>query len=304
MSISLDHLDEDVREIAQLDAEARVEYINERSLWIGHPDAKRAEASLLEVVRPSKARKHAALIGPPGSGKTLTIRDVFGISDLVIGSPPWQGVLNIQMPHEPDEEEFLENTAEALGGRRAYIPYNLRYLRMLRNTVWMRIKTLQPRIVIIEDLQLAGVGTDRNQRKFVQLIRTLVIKSKASLIVTGTRDALNILQLDEQLYNRTVEIPLDPLNSEQTIKAIARAAIRMLPLRRPSPLDDVRIGRILMTLSGGNMGRLIDGIKGAAIDAVDTGTEMVSFEGLRDSSGWPRLLRSRHLHSIASAANV
>jgi len=59
-----------------------------------------------------------------------------------------------------------------------------------------------------------------------------------------------------------------------------------------------------MTLSGGNMGRLIDGIKGAAIDAVDTGTEMVSFEGLRDSSGWPRLLRSRHLHSIASAANV
>jgi hypothetical protein len=112
------HLPEDVRSLAQLDAEVRIAHIRAER-WVQHAAAERLLGYLQEAFdQPSRERmENLLLLGESGMGKTMLIRkferqNAVGF-DAAAGVQR-RPVVVMLMPPQPTEAEFFNRVLEAI----------------------------------------------------------------------------------------------------------------------------------------------------------------------------------------------
>lgn len=307
--VDLVHLHPDVRPLAALDDDTRITRIRGER-WIAHAAAVTVLGSLHEAFAqpPSERMENVLLIAESGMGKTSLIRKFERIhaasSDAVTGITP-RPVLVMLMPQEPGEDAFFVQLLKAVDA-----PFDLsarRHRLALRETSFRTLRELGTRVLVIDEINSLLVGTARQQRLFLQLLRFLSNELRIALVCTGVPEARQALLSDPQLRSRFTDIELPTWKPDMALQAFANLLVHGLPLRCPSPIDSARIRRLLIDRSAGITLIICRAFERAGAAAIRSGKERIDLATLEDPAIWngvrlvpARLGRSR---SVTEAAH-
>lgn len=271
-----------------LDDEVRIARIRAER-WIAHTTAMEILESLQEAFtqRRSERMENVLLIAESGMGKTSLIRKFERTNaadvDPVSGVAP-RPVVVMLMPEEPNEDAFFVQLLKAIDA-----PFDLsprRHRLALRETTFRILRELDTRVLVIDELNSLLVGTPRQQRLFLQLLRFLSNELQIALVCTCVPEARHALLSDPQLRSRFSDLELPPWKANAELQAFINLMVQGLPLRSPSPIDSTKIRRLLIERSGGITLTICRAVERAGVAAIRNGQERLDQASLEDPSIW------------------
>ncbi len=284
----LAHLHPGIREIALADDAVRLQAIRAKR-WITHHPASRVLASLQEALeQPAGDRmENLLLIAESGMGKTMLLRkfqrDHAAAFDTASGVQPYPVVLTL-MPEAPSEEAFFCQILKAVGA-----PFDLsrrRHLLSLRETTFRLLRELGTRMLMIDEINSILVGSARQQRQFLQLLRFLSNELQVAIVCAGVPEARFALLSDPQLRSRVAEVALEPWTAGPALQDFVNKLVQSLPLRQPSPVDSLTLRRLLVERSGGITLSICRAIERVGALAIHHGRERIDLAGLDNEDIW------------------
>jgi type II secretory pathway predicted ATPase ExeA len=284
----LTHLHPAIRQLALTDDAIRLQAIRAKR-WITHHPASRVLASLQEVMeQPAGDRmENLLLIGESGMGKTMLLRkfqrDHAAAFDTASGVQPYPVVLTL-MPETPSEEAFFCQILKAVGA-----PLDLsrrRNLLSLRETTFRLLRELGIRMLMIDEINSILVGSARQQRQFLQLLRFLSNELQVAIVCAGVPEARFALLSDPQLRSRVAEVALEPWTVGPALQDFINKLVQSLPLRQPSPVDSLALRRLLVARSGGITLSICQAIERAGVLAIHHRRERIDLAGLDSEEIW------------------
>jgi Bacterial TniB protein len=286
--INLAHLHPGIRHIALADDAVRLQAMRAKR-WITHPPALEVLAALREAFdQPAGDRmENLLLIAESGMGKTMLLqkfqRDHALALDAATGTQPHPIVLAL-MAEDPSEEAFFLQILKAVGA-----PFDLlrrRHRLSLRETTFRLLRELGTRMLMIDEINSILVGSARQQRQFLQLLRFLSNELRVAIVCAGVPEARVALLSDPQLRSRVADISLDPWTTGPELQDFINRLVQGLPLRQPSPVDSAKLRRLLIERSGGITRSICRAIERAAAIAIRNGRERIDLAGLDDAAVW------------------
>ena len=283
------HLLPDVRPYAALDDETRIARVRVER-WIDHRAASLVLFLLQESLeQPLRERmENILLLGESGMGKTMILRKFERINtrpfDARVGVEH-RSVVVVRMPHEPTEAAFadqlftvLRAPRSGLGGRQD--------LWGMRGTAFRLLREIRARVLVIDEINSILVGTPRQQRLFLQLLRFLSNELAIALVCAGVPEARHALLSDAQLRSRFTDVELPPWQADEELQRFVNLLVASMPLRRPSPIESPKVRRLLAERTGGVTLNVSKAIERAAIAAIRAGKECIDLAALEDDNIW------------------
>jgi hypothetical protein len=89
-------------------------------------------------------------------------------------------------------------------------PLRRRYRLSLRETTFRLLRELGTRMLMIDEINSILVGSARQQRQFLQLLRFLSNELQVAIVCAGVPEARVALLSDPQLRSRVADIALEP----------------------------------------------------------------------------------------------
>jgi type II secretory pathway predicted ATPase ExeA len=281
------HLPQDVRPIAALDAEARIAHIR-MERWVQHAAADRVLGYLQEGLQqqPRERMENLLLVGESGMGKTMLIRKFERQNaapfDDATGIQP-KPVIVMLMPHQPTEAHFFNQLLEALN---APSPAHFTRGFPVKDPSVRLLRQLGTRMVVIDELNSLLVGTARQQRYFLQLLRFLSNELRLAFVGVGVPEARHALLSDSQLRSRFTDIELSPWGLGEDLRDFVTRLTWSLPLREPSPVDSAKLRRLLVDRTGGITLGICKAFERAAISAIRDGREKIDLSSFDNPEIW------------------
>lgn len=291
----LSHLHPQIRTMALADDATRFRAIRSKR-WITHPPAQRVLETLRDVFdQPAGDRmENVLLLAESGMGKTMLLRkfqrEHAQAFDAVTGIRPYPVVFAL-MPEEPTEEAFFLQILKAVDA-----PFDLsgrRHRLSLRETTFRILREVGTRMLMVDEINSVLVGSARQQRQFLQLLRFLSNELQVAIVCAGVPEARFALRADPQLRSRVVDIELRPWKEGPALRAFVTLLVQGLPLRRPSPVDSAPLRRLLVERSGGITLSMCRALERAAAAAIRDGCETIDLAGLHDDAVWPGIGQGR-----------
>lgn len=303
----LTHLHPGIRQIALVDDTVRLQAIRTKR-WITHHPASRVLASLQEALDQTAGDRmeNLLLVAESGMGKTMLLRkfqrDHAQALDAASGVQPHPVVLTL-MPEDPSEEAFFFQVLKAVGA-----PLDLsrrRHRLSLRETTFRILRELGTRMLMIDEINSILVGSARQQRHFLQLLRFLSNELQVAIACAGVPEARFALLSDPQLRSRVADIALEPWVAGPELQAFVNLLVQGLPLRQPSPVDSAKLRHLLVERSGGITLAICRALERAAAAAIRSGHERIDLPVLEASEIWrgvgPAAAGARRLRPSALA---
>jgi replication-associated recombination protein RarA len=275
MTLDLSHLSAPTRELAFQDAKARIRMV-QTARWVAFP---RAGVAVEELERrfhyPTCARMPCMLLyGDSGMGKTMILEKMerqhprsYDERSGITKRP----VLIIQMPPSPDERRFYSRILEVLGA-----PYSLReQIGALEGRVIHLLKEMGTQLLFIDEVHHLLAGSQRDQRRALNLLKFLTNELKIVMVAVGTSDAFHALQTDVQVASRFEPLLIPRWTATDAFRAFVVAYGKLLPLRKASPFGEPDMIRALITQSAGITGRVTWLLARAAEIAIQDGSEFI-----------------------------
>ena len=180
----LTHLHPAIRDLARADDATRHQAIRSKR-WITHPLAVRVLTALEETFTQPKGDRmeNLLLVAESGMGKTMLLRkfqrDHAVPPDAASGVQRHPVVLTL-MPEEPSEEAFYVQILKAVG---APVVLTTRRHRLgTRETTFRLLRELGARMLMIDEINSVLVGSARQQRYFLQLLRCLSNELQVAIV--------------------------------------------------------------------------------------------------------------------------
>lgn len=286
--INLGHLHPAVRDLALADNDIRLQAIRLKR-WVTHDPASRVLASLTEAFEQPQGDRmeNLLLIAESGMGKTMLLqkfrRDKAKSLDRANGILPKPVVL-VLMPEEPTEEAFFIQVLKAVKAP-VHLPVRRNRLAM-RETTFRMLRELQTRMLMIDEINSILVGSARQQRYFLQLLRFMSNELQVAIVCAGIPEARFALRSDPQLRSRVADIALEPWRTGPEFQSFVNLFVQGLPLRQPSPVDGTKVRRLLIERSGGITLSICRALERAAAAAVGNGKERIDLAALEDPEIW------------------
>lgn len=258
--------------------------------WIDHQAASLALGLLQEALaQPHRERmENILLLGESGMGKTMLLRKF----ERAHAHPfdkrsgiECRTVLMMRMPHEPTEEAFVGQLLAALRAPACEIGRR-RQSWGLRETAFRLLREVRVQVLVIDEINSVLVGTPRQQRLFLQLLRFMSNEMSVALVCAGVPEARHALLSDAQLRSRFTDIELPPWQADTELQRFVNLLVAGLPLRRPSPVDSAKIRRLLAERTGGVTLSVTKVIERAAVAAIRSGQECINLAALEDEHVW------------------
>ncbi|WP_442774344.1 TniB family NTP-binding protein [Sphaerotilus montanus] len=275
------HVHPEFRTALLLTDEERIEFLD-RPRWVGYPLANKVLETLNELLnQPKQPRmRNLLIVGDSNNGKTTLIRRFHG-EHMPSSGNEHEGVscpvVLAEAPPKPDEKGLYASILERLCApyRPSDTTVNLRYqvIRLLR--------TLQTRMLIIDEFHSLLTGPMIRQREVMNVLKFLCNELMIPIVGVGTRDALRVLHSDPQHASRFEVLALESWQfNADFIKLLAKFET-VLPLKNPSGLNEQEIARNLYAISDGNLGNLRRLLAVCAKAAIKKGTEQITDDIVR-----------------------
>jgi hypothetical protein len=264
---------------ADLDDEARVSRIL-ADRWVHYAQGEAALARLAELLRGARRTRMPSLlvVGEPDVGKTTILkkfmRSHVPVFDALTGRTTSE-VVAMEAPPEADEARLYSAILQAIGA-----PEGSGRLIDLERIVYLQLRRLGARLLIIDETNNLVIGTGAAQRKTLAALRRLSNQLNLSLACFGTLEALHALTSDPQVEGRAQPFQLTRLRNDADYATIIRAMIAFYPLRQRSDVDQPLIDCV-HDLTVGSPGKTFRLLNAAAVHAIDTGEEQITLKVLR-----------------------
>jgi hypothetical protein len=285
---ALSHLHPRIREVALADDVTRLQVIRSRR-WVTHHPAARVLASLQEAFDqpPGDRMENILLLAESGMGKTMLLRkfkrDHARSFDAAAGIQPHPVVLAL-MPEDPSEDAFYVQVLKAVG---APLSLPARRNRLgTRETAFRILRELGTRMLMIDEINSMLVGSARQQRYFLQLLRFLSNELQVAIVCAGVPEARFALLSDPQLRSRMSDVALEPWSSGPEFQTFITVLVQGLPLRQPSPVENAALCRLMIERSGGITLSICRALERAAAAAIHTGQECIDLPALNGADIW------------------
>lgn len=219
------------------------------------------------------------LYGDTGMGKTKIVRKflrdhpaVFDQGTGVTSMP----VVAMQMPAEPVERDIYSELLAALGAPGPIDGTTHRQKEVCRR----RLRTMGARMLIIDEIHAMLAGSFRQQRIFLNAIRFLANDLRIPLVCVGTNLARQALLTDPQLAERFETFQLQRWKSDARLAQLLASLVSILPLRRPSKMATTAMCKRVLDLTDGVTVRVFRLIETLAVEAIRSGEERISLDGI------------------------
>jgi hypothetical protein len=278
--LDLSHLTTQAQALARLPAYERINRIRAER-WIGYTYARQALIELEDLFNwPSRQRmQNMLLIGSTNNGKSMII-EKFRRQHLprlsADGSKEIVPVVVMQMPSEPSITRFYTMLLHSM---------NTPIARRLRvsdlETLALRImKTIEIRMLIIDELHNMLGGGPAIRREFLNLIRFLGNILRIPIIGVGTEDAYRAIRSDDQLENRFKPFILPRWRDNDELMSLLASFASSFPLRNISELHSKEMARYILARTEGTIGEIALLLIHAAIAAIESGEEAINSKTL------------------------
>ena len=282
MNSDLSQLQTSQQGIAPLSNEERMDWIRQER-WIQDPRAKRILERLAERVDypPRHRMPCLAIYGSTGMGKTRIIqkflRDHRAHFDKKLGRTRLP-VVSIQMPPTPYPRDLYEEILVAMGGVFAFGTS----ATALRHRIRALAEQLEVRMLIIDEIHALLVGTPREQRIILTVIRLLANDLRLALVCLGIEEANQALMTDDPWADRFAAAELPAWEDNAAFEQLLLSFESVLPLRQPSEFRDPKVRQRILSLTQGVLGRICRLMETAAVEAIRSGEERISLALLKE----------------------
>ncbi len=273
------HLNAAAASVVQRTQEERLVWMAEQR-WIGYPTAKEGLAKLARLMRTPKKHRmpNLLIVGHTNNGKTSIVerfvedyprleqRKDDGYVDVPI--------MNIQAPPTPDENSFYCQILDQLFA----VYRDSEKIATKRSKVVSLLLRANTKLLIIDEIHNILAGHLEKQRQFLNVIRYLGNELRIPIVALGTKDALRAVHADPQLSNRFEPFALPRWKPDKNFQQLLASFESILPLKRASKIYQPQIQSKLCSLCEGLIGELSELLNRLAEEAIDNGTEQITYE--------------------------
>lgn len=287
---TLELLPEAKEALSKSDSE-RMDFIREER-WIPYPRSERLLEKLETLLRmPKKTRMPSMLIvGESHNGKSSLIKQ------FIERHPPTDGLNDSpypvfyleSVPPEPDEKRLYDEIFDRLLVPFRYSDPPSKKFAELR----YYIDKLGMRMLIFDEIHNALSGSVLKQRVYMNALKNLN-NLHIPVVLVGTLDALYATGTDKQISSRFKPYSLPHWDVDRDYVKFLTSLEVTLPLKKPSNLATRDIATYIYDRAeSGCVGDFVDLVSEAAILAIESGSEQITVDELRDCEFIPSTKRS------------
>jgi hypothetical protein len=273
-----EHLSPEARAVAAESAEYRKLYCR-REIWIAHDGADQALARMAEFVREPKTRDMPVglVTGPAGTGRGMLLRRLHQLHE--------DQVLLVRVPETYQERRLALAILKQMKFPTA-TPWRCDVWRLLEIVV-AALRQSDIRVIgVLNADQIAYSG----RHQCLGLLRRFKEDGRVGLLFRGNRPARRILRSDPDLAQRAELFQLTRWGVQKSSAVAIARALRELPLRLPTTIDEALMQAIFESTAG-IPGRIFELLRNAAVSAIDQHVEFITPRSpgrLRACGGWAR----------------
>lgn len=187
-------------------------------------------------------------------------------------------VVGLEMPPMCDVRWFYTQLLRAIDAPVRDVRSNI---PVLADRIVTLYRLMEVRQILIDEAHNMLMGTLRQQRIMLTVIRHLTNVLAIPLVLFGIQDAREALMHDHQLTRRFRFVELPMWEAGEEFQAMVGSVLRTLPLRRPSPLT-ARSIKALLSHCDGRTAKLFEALIDLGIDAIRLGEERITADMVTD----------------------
>lgn len=276
MADPYDHLAPAAREVIALPATERIARMRSRR-FAEYPRCRHVLDLMAEQIdRPKGSLKLDLLIwGESGQGKTTIFRK--HLRDHPVTSDKATGirrtpVIGIEMPPMCDVKWFYTELLRAIDAPpltgKSDIP-------LMAERIVHLYRRMDVRQIAVDEFHNVLMGSPRQQRIMLAVIRNLSNVLEIPLVLFGIQDAREALLHDRQFARRFRFVELPTWSPGEEFNALVGSVLRSLPLRRPSVLT-ARAIKALATHSQGVTANVFETLVELGVQAIQSEEERIT----------------------------
>lgn len=278
------HLSPNVAVMADQPSDIRIKYI-EQDRFVVHRRAEEIlnDLEMLYRMEDSVRPQGRLIVGRSLMGKSAII-DQFLLNHRATDNPDGPAaivpVLSIQYPDTAKEGIYPEILRKLNAA-----PSSNAKPHQVRSDAISLVQAVGCRIIIIDEIHNLLEGSAPAQRKGLNSIKYLMNELRRPIIAAGTAEAVNAVRTDEQISSRLRPLMLKRFKDDEDFMELLAGFELLLPLRRPSLLDEPVLSSLIYGYTLGITGNVSDLLTKAAVAAIKSGTEQITEDEIRLCAG-------------------
>lgn len=278
-------------EAANLSKEERVILVEPtiKNAWIPYPaavdlmkqleDIYRAQRHIQNGVKPYR-RRNLLIVGETNNGKTHLLNHFckrHPLEERPEEDSIFAPVISIEI-YGPNRNHFYNSILNELHA--AFRQRDRVDVKQFQALELMRV--VGTRILIIDELSTAVTAGTLTQRAFLNTLKFLCNHSDITIVGAGTKEVFSALRLVPQLDNRFRRVELKRWQFGDAFRTLLANYECILPLYKPSELQEPTLAMKLYSMTEGYIGELADLLIDASKQAIETGKEQIDQKLLQE----------------------
>jgi hypothetical protein len=273
----LHHLTQSSRKMALLPDNERIQKIRS-DRWIGYTKALHILNRLDDLLAwpPKQRMPNMLLIGPTNNGKSMIIerfRRKHHVARKRYSATEKLPIVALQMPSDPTISRFYTMLLSELGAPPAYPRARIAELEL--SSIQL-LEAVDAKMLIIDEIHNILAGQRSQRLEFLNVLRYLGNSLRIPIVGVGIQEAHLAIRSDSQLENRFEPIPLPRWVQGEELQSLLASFAAILPLKKPSNLQQVDMAQYLLERSEGTIGEMARLLGAAAEAAIASGEESIN----------------------------